>query len=258
LSIDSDVSAPLDFATQTYGYYASLLEGACTGQDDPEPNLGGHLVWAGELDATGRALVVAGNIAGAVTLTATHDGNAQRKAVRDGIADFFVTSLDEALRILKNQVRKRETVAVCVGLPVDAVEREMAERGVRPDVHRDDVLHGARHHAERPDETAPAKALIVWTVDAAPARWLPKVDAIALDCLDANERIGRRWLRLGGRYLGRMGAHMVWSTHAFSARLIERIREQAERGEINVRVQIEVQGNGTRETHLLGPMQSNA
>ena len=35
-----------------------------------EPCLGGQLLYAGELDATGRALVVAGNIAGAASLAA--------------------------------------------------------------------------------------------------------------------------------------------------------------------------------------------
>ena len=64
----------------------------------------------------GRALVVAANIAGAATLAATADRAAQKQALRDGVADFLVTSLDEALRILKNQLRKRETVAVCVAL----------------------------------------------------------------------------------------------------------------------------------------------
>ena len=55
---------------------------------------------------------------------------AQKQAIRDGVADFLVNSLDEALRILKNQLRKRETVAVCVGLAPADVEREMKERGV--------------------------------------------------------------------------------------------------------------------------------
>ena len=54
----------------------------------PEPSLGGKLLWAGELDSAGRALVVAGNIAGAATLTATGDVDAQKQAVRDGIADL--------------------------------------------------------------------------------------------------------------------------------------------------------------------------
>ncbi len=84
---------------------------------------------------------MAANIAGAASLVATADRAAQKQAIRDGVADFLVNSLDEALRILKNQLRKRETVAVCVGLAPEAVEREMQERGVLPDLLRRDVRH---------------------------------------------------------------------------------------------------------------------
>jgi urocanate hydratase len=99
-----------------------------------ETGLGGKLFYAGELDGEGRALVVAANIAGAASLVATADRAAQKQAIRDGVADCLVNSLDEALRILKNQLRKRETVAVCLGLAPEAVEREMLERGVLPDL----------------------------------------------------------------------------------------------------------------------------
>ena len=80
-----------------------------------EPTLGGKLLYIGELDPAGRALAVAGNIAGVASLCASADPAIQKQAVRDGVVDFLVTSLDEALRILKNEIRKREPVAVCVG-----------------------------------------------------------------------------------------------------------------------------------------------
>ena len=96
------------------------------------PSLGGKLLYAGELDGSGRVLVVAGNVAGAASLAATAIQRAQKQAIRDGVVDFLVNSLDEALRILKNEIRKRETVAVCMGAAPEAVEREMPERGVLP------------------------------------------------------------------------------------------------------------------------------
>ena len=77
--------------------------------------------------------MIAGNVAGCATLAATAEPAAQKQAIRDGVVDFLVTSLDEALRILKNEIRKRATVAVCVGAP-STVEREMIERGVLPDL----------------------------------------------------------------------------------------------------------------------------
>ena len=52
--------------------------------------------------------------AGAATLTASASAEAGKQAMREGVVDFLVTTLDEALRILKNEVRKHETVAVCV------------------------------------------------------------------------------------------------------------------------------------------------
>ncbi|HUB29270.1 MAG TPA: hypothetical protein VL967_06215 [Terracidiphilus sp.] len=245
MASDTDTSAPLAFSRQTYASYAKLLARARF--NDADPGLGGRLLWAGELDAGGRALVVAGNIAGAASLTASPDAAAQRQAVRDGITDFLVTSLDEALRILKNQIRKRETVAVCVGLPVEAVEREMDERGVLPDLRRREVM-------DAPTPDTGSKALVIWRVSAGPARWLPKLDAVALECLDPQDWIGQRWLRFAGRYLGRasLGAHMVWSTRHFGARFVDRVREEAKRGEINAAVQVEIEMDGRREAHFVG------
>ena len=150
---------------------------------DPETGLGGKLFYAGELDEEGRALVVAANIAGAATLAATADRAAQKQALRDGVADFVVNNLDEALRILKNQLRKRETVAVCVALPPSNVESEMNERGVSPDLLRRDVPVAPFHEAlmlqenagvvvgrdEAPTELHSSKtpALVTWRVDSA-------------------------------------------------------------------------------------------
>ena len=132
----------LEFARKVERLYAGLMTSADPGGG--EPRLGGRLLYAGALDAEGRALVVAGNIAGAATLAATANPAAQKQAIHDGVVDFLVTSLDEALRILKNESRKRETVAVCVGAEPDAVEREMLERGVEPDL----LGAGARLKAE--------------------------------------------------------------------------------------------------------------
>src|SRR5512140_2673187 len=79
-------------------------------------NLGGRLLYVGELDEPGSALTVASNIAGGATLAASAQPAALRQALREGVIDFLVNSLDEALRILKNEVRKREPVAVAVSL----------------------------------------------------------------------------------------------------------------------------------------------
>ncbi len=129
-------SAAFSFLTRAALSYATLLD---TPLAHPETGLGGKLFYAAELDEQGRALLVAANIAGAATLTASADRDAQKQVLRDGVADFVVTNLDEALRILKNQLRKHETVAVCVAQSISEVEREMNERGVAPDLLRGDL-----------------------------------------------------------------------------------------------------------------------
>src|SRR5580692_3986364 len=87
--------------------YAALLQAG-----DCAAGLGGKLVWTAGLDERGCALMRAANIAGAASLGCTADPAALRHANREGVADFLVTSLDEALRILKNEIRKQQTVSV--------------------------------------------------------------------------------------------------------------------------------------------------
>src|SRR5579859_4763404 len=81
-----------------YAIYSALAPGL-----DPETGLGGKLLYAGELDLEGSRLVRAANIAGAASLSAAPEPTMQRLAIREGVVDFLVTSLDEALRILKNE-----------------------------------------------------------------------------------------------------------------------------------------------------------
>jgi len=61
-----------------------------------------------------------------------------KKRLKTGYCDFMVTTLDEALRILKNAVRKkRKTFSVgLVGNCADIIP-ELAERGVVPDILTD-------------------------------------------------------------------------------------------------------------------------
>ena len=255
------------FSLEVFKFYFALIQAveadsghvqASERETRPEPGLGGKLLWAGELDSVGRALVVAGNIAGAATLTATADVDAQKQAVRDGIVDFLVTSLDEALRILKNEIRKRETVAVCVGAALEAVEREMGERGVRPDLFREGVIAAAkRGNAARKSVGHPEldpmgmEALVIWRVDVSPALWLPKLDAIALNCLEADAGFARRWIHLGPRYLGRLahGVHLLIRDRDFAAGFAERVGERVDCGELRFQGQVQVIYEGGIDEH---------
>ena len=253
--------AAFDFILQVERLYARLMAGAAAGADpDQERTLGGKLLYAGELDAGGRALLVAGNIGGAASLAATADLAAQRQAIRDGVADFLVTSLDEALRILKNEIRKRETVAVCVAAAPEAIAREMLERGVLPDLLRPGAAEyapflrqGARQIQLLPDKND--EIFLAWRVAAAPAQWLPKLDAVALDLLQRDDGVSRRWLRLAPRYLGRLGqgVRLLVCNQEFAAIFIEQARGRIERGEISVAVEIQVTGRDICDRHSFLP-----
>ena len=253
--------AAFEFVAHVAQAYAKLIESP---HADPEAGLSGKLFYAGELDHAGRALVVAANIAGAATLVATADRAAQKQALRDGVADFLVTSLDESLRILKNQLRKRETVSVCVALPLSQVDREMDERGVLPDLLRRDLSIAPFHEALMPqkgEETeldlSKIPALVTWSVDSALPSVLAKLDEIALECLDADAWAPRRWLLLAPRYLGRLaqGLHLLDSDREFAARFNGRAGEYVNRGEIATAFEIFSYFRGLRDEHRFVPGQ---
>jgi hypothetical protein len=236
MTLNAIPTAALDFALEVERKYTALLHSAAAQPDQQhEPSLGGKLLYAGELTSQGRALLVAANIAGSASLCASADPAAQKQAIRDGVIDFLVNSLDEAVRILKNEIRKREAVAVCVAIAPESVEREMRERGVQPDLLP-------------PAEIPPAQtnqALVTWTVASAPALWLPRLDAIALDCLKAEDGAARRWLRLAPRYLGRMTQNfrVLHCPQEIVDEFVSRSKIAVDHGEITVEVEITVDGD---------------
>lgn len=201
------------FALRVLSFYTRLT--SAEDESAAQPGFGGKLLYAGELDEDCRALIVASNIAGAASLCVAADEQAQKQAVRDGIVDFLVTSLDEALRILKNEIRKHAPVAVCVaGAPVE-VESQMAERGVKPDILRpDEELAGT---------ISDSTALVSWSVSRAPGQWMPKLDKLALECGSDLPEETQRWLRMSPRYLGRMAQsfHVVLTDRTFATRFME-------------------------------------
>jgi hypothetical protein len=205
-------------------------------------DLGGKLLYAGELDEEGCAVVIGGNVAGCATLCVAADPVAQRKAIHDGIVDFLVTSLDEALRILKNEIRKHATVAVCVGKPAGEVEQEMLERGVQPNVTRQHVRSSLK--ASQKEAAASRKVRVFWMLDSTPLASLPKIDAIAQECLDAADTWNARWIRLAPRFLRRVASYtrVIDADREFAERFMQRTRSAHQAGEIPVMPSIQVLG----------------
>jgi len=100
-------------------------------------SLEGKLVVSGGMGGMGGAQPLAATMAGAAFLGIDVDPERIKKRLKTGYCDFMVNTLDEALRILKNAVRKKEAVSVgLVGNCADIIP-ELAERGVVPDLLTD-------------------------------------------------------------------------------------------------------------------------
>jgi urocanate hydratase len=191
-----------------YRLYAALA-----GRMDPATGLGGKLLFAGEMDAAGCRLVRAANIAGAATLAATADQALQRQAIREGVIDFLVTSLDEALRILKNEIRKRQTVAVGVALAPETILRQMGKRGVLPDLLPPASSPGADASefarflaagAQRVEaQSMPqGRTFFSASVPSGFPLCLDEFATLLAEGLAPEDHLNQRWLRLSPRYLG--------------------------------------------------------
>jgi urocanate hydratase len=265
LALDS-VSASVDsLQLEAYNVYYALTRRASHLSVDTrgtEPNLGGSLFYIGELDTYGSAMVIAGNVAGCATLSASADLAAQKQAIREGTVDFAVTSLDEALRILKNEIRRRATVAVCVGLAPSDVETEMLERGVLPDLvfaRRWDKQicapnFGIGSPEIQPVDPDPNQAFLEWRVARAPLRWAPKLDAIALECL-RSDLSAHRWIRLSPRYCGRsmQGKRVLYCDPDLATQILKQFGAAVQDGSIETQVSVNLMIDGEAKEYRLSP-----
>ncbi len=168
-----------------------------------------HDIW-NRFDPSACHLLRAANISGAASLSASAHAPALHQAMRAGAIDFVVTTLGEALRILKNEIRKKQPVAVGVLLAPQAVEREMLDRGVQPDLLAPGLMSSpqldafAAHGARRiqPQPLPPGSNFNVLPI---PPHWrqpLAAFDELLLGCLASTDHLNRRWVRLAPRYLG--------------------------------------------------------
>ena len=115
----------------TFETFAAAGEKAFAG------DLAGKLIVSGGMGGMGGAQPLAATMTGACFLGVEVDPERIKKRLKTGYCDFMVNSLDEALRIIKNAVRKKENVSVgLVGNCADVIP-ELAARGVVPDIVTD-------------------------------------------------------------------------------------------------------------------------
>src|SRR5205814_3935177 len=110
---------------------------AAAGEKHFGGDLSGKLIVSGGMGGMGGAQPLAATMNGAAFLGIDVDPERIKKRLKTGYCDFVVNSLDEALRILKNAVRKKENVSVGLVGNCAEVIPELAERGVVPDILTD-------------------------------------------------------------------------------------------------------------------------
>lgn len=223
---DSIDSALHEEIAASYAFFAALAE-----RFGERENLGGQLLYAGRLEEETAALLRAANIAGAASLTVSDSTAELKKALRGGVVDYLVSSLDEALRILKNEIRKHLAVSVAIHAAPGAIGEQMLERGVQPEllagraasveplcareafVERGVVLVEARRiDLWRPGRAEETEALHIWAI---PAHWRPhraQLDARLAELLPREDVAARRWLLRAPRYLAQ-GARALRSAY---------------------------------------------
>lgn len=195
-------------------------------QDCFSGSLAGRLVLRAGLDADGLADIVAATIADGCSLCIESDAAALREALRAGLCDFVVGPLDEALRILKNELRQGRAVSVGVIANAEPILAESLNRGLQPDLLSLPAgearnIFIARGAVPLPARNPPASgtAVVEWTIARDFARSMPQIARIAAESLDSRRPdtpMRRHWLESASRHLGRAFAadHCVRMTPA--------------------------------------------
>jgi urocanate hydratase len=110
---------------------------AAAGEKHYGGNLEGKLIVSGGMGGMGGAQPLAGTMTGGCFLGIDVNPERIKKRLKSGYCDFMVNSLDEALRILKNSIRKKEAVSVGLVGNCAQVIPELVARGVKPDLLTD-------------------------------------------------------------------------------------------------------------------------
>jgi hypothetical protein len=97
-------------------------------------SLAGTLTLAHGPQCSATGLPAAVSIAGGTSLLIDPDTATVKAIFRTGGLDFIVNTLDEALRVLKNEIRKHTPLSVALTADPASVLAEMRDRGVEPNL----------------------------------------------------------------------------------------------------------------------------
>jgi hypothetical protein len=218
------VLSGVDLQRQTLQLYGELMA--------RRESWAGQLVFACGAGASATGLPAAVSIAGGTSLILDPDTAAVKSVFRQGGVDFVVNTLDEALRTLKNEIRKHRPLSVALEGPVQPALAEMRERGVLPDLQvsvgemaESEVQLGVEHLrlASQGAVVVSSARLEAWlmergwyevVLERATTAEMRGLDARLLALLPEADAQRRTWLQRIGHYqraiYGR--ARVVWLT----------------------------------------------
>ncbi|HEX6772241.1 MAG TPA: hypothetical protein VF126_09470 [Acidobacteriaceae bacterium] len=216
-------------------------------------SLGGRMLLIDGLADEGDALLISASIAGAASLVLETRLEAVRYCVRNGIVDFAVRTLDEALRILKNEIRKQQPVAVLLESEPSGVLAEMVERGAQPDVVRWTTSNAAIEALkQRGAEPAPAAddaelqraGNVCWRAAEGGGAVLRQVDLLAAQVLPHDDAERQNWIARAPRYLPRAMRleRCVTMNKVEQKALLAAAEERSGQGAFAAKVSIEIDG----------------
>jgi urocanate hydratase len=220
---DPDLSSsPQPNQPAVYRRYAQL-QTICGGRfpGTSEDGMAGLLLTCVDFGLEGAEFAVATTIAGGTFLGIDPSAENLKAAVRNGSCDFMVNTLDESLRVLKNELRKKKALSVGLLGEATAILPAMVERGVQPDLIADSgasdtetappyqasllqfVQRGAVEVNPRAAKDSHESEFleVIWT--AASLVDLRRMDDLALRQISADNFIRRRWLQHAPAYFHR-------------------------------------------------------
>jgi urocanate hydratase len=190
----------------------------------------------------GAEMALATVISGGTFLGVDSSPEHLKAAVRNGACDFMVNTLDESLRVLKNELRKKKALSVGLLGEASAILASMVERGVQPDLVSEPgtpatesarpyqpalltvVERGAIQVDAHVGNAGPSGKFVEVEWTASSLADLRRIDALALQQLPADDSIRRRWLQQAPAYFHRqrplqrvLGMHSEEVSHLAAA-----------------------------------------
>ncbi|HZL29292.1 MAG TPA: hypothetical protein VFC39_22400 [Acidobacteriaceae bacterium] len=178
-----------------------------------------QLVFAAFPGACETGLAAAASLAGAVSLVVDADAARMKGHFRDGAFDFVVNTLDEALRAIKNEIRRGNSLAIGLIFEPSAALKEATERGLAAtfiftnlkfnQMPQANVGETDAAFVDLGNFTEPSPQLARWLSQRA---WSPVEIVLPKQAAPGTDRIRQRWLRDLSKYQRsvRQGNRWMW------------------------------------------------